>query len=161
MPRASAGAGSHVILACFELRGRPYAMEVGQIREVVRWQPSTPLPGAPALVEGVIDLRGCMIPVVDLGRALGGAPLEPAGRTRIVVAEAEGLAVGLAVDAALEVRAVEAAAMNDLPALATRTGFELARALVRGAGAPIPLLSIEQCLEAVHRSAPGGTEEAA
>ncbi len=61
---------SQVTLGCFEVGGRVYALDVTYIREVVRWQRVTPLPKAPVLIEGVIDLRGAVVPVVDLGRAL-------------------------------------------------------------------------------------------
>ena len=55
----------HVDLACFEVDGRTYALDVAQVREIVRCQPVTPLPKAPALIEGVINLRGTIVPVLD------------------------------------------------------------------------------------------------
>ena len=162
MQRASADGGSRVVLACFELRGRSCALDVAQIREVVRWRAPTPLPGAPPLIDGVIELRGAMVPVVDLGRALGGGSLEPDAQTRILLVEADELVVGFAVDAAHSVRAVDAALLSDLPALASQTGYEMARALVRrDEGEPMVLLSVEHCLEAVYRSVLGRREEAA
>ena len=105
--RAEAIAENHVTLGCFEVGGHTYAIDVAQVREVVRWQSVTPLPNAPALIEGVIDLRGAVVPVVDLGRALGGAPVAPGLRTRIAVTEVDGLVMGLAVDAAVEVLSVD------------------------------------------------------
>jgi purine-binding chemotaxis protein CheW len=147
-------AENFVTLGCVEVGGRAYALDVSQLREVVRWQPVTPLPSAPALIEGVIDLRGTIIPVVDLGRALGLAPVQPSLRARIAVAEVEGLVLGLAVDAAVEVVPVEVERLEDPPALATQTGYEVARAIVRRPQAdPILVLSLEQLLETVYRSA--------
>ncbi len=146
--------GSRVLLGCFEVGGRPVAIDVAQLREVVRFQPATPLPGAPALIEGVIDLRGALVPVVDLGRLLGGERLRPGPRSRIAVAEVEGLAIGLAVDAALEILAVDTAALGDLPALAVHSGCETTRAIVRRPGAaPIALLSLEHVIEVLYRTA--------
>ena len=66
--RSAAYAENHVTLGTFEVGGRVLAIDVAQMREVVRWQPVTPLPNAPALIEGVVDLRSSVIPVVDLGR---------------------------------------------------------------------------------------------
>lgn len=147
-------ADNFVTLGCFEVGGRPYALDVSQLREVVRWQPVTPLPNAPALIEGVIDLRGSVVPVVDLGRALSLGPVKPSLRARIAVAEVDGLVVGLAVDAAVEVIPVDVERLEDPPALATQTGYEVARAIVRRAQAePIVVLSLEQLLETVYRSA--------
>ena len=49
---------NRVTLSCFDVGGGVYAMDVSHVREVARWQPITPLPKAPELIEGVIDLRG-------------------------------------------------------------------------------------------------------
>jgi purine-binding chemotaxis protein CheW len=151
---------NQVTLGCFEVGGRVYALDVTYIREVIRWQPVTPLPKAPSLIEGVIDLRGAVVPVVDLGRALGGDPVKTGNRSRIAVAEVEGLVLGLSVDAAIEVLPVNAAAMEDPPTLAMQAGYDAARAVVRRPDAdPILVLSLENLLESIYRSALPTKEE--
>jgi purine-binding chemotaxis protein CheW len=145
---------NHVTLGCFEVHGGTYAIDVTQLREVVRWEPATPLPNAPTLIEGVIDLRGTMVPVVDLGRGLGLGPIAAGPRARICVTETEGLLMGLAVDAAVEVTPVEVERLEEPPALATHAGYDAARAVVRRPGSdPIVVLSLEHLLERVYRSA--------
>jgi len=151
---------SHVTLSCFAVAGGDYAVDVTQVREVVRWQPVTALPKAPALIEGVIDLRGVIVPIVDLGRVFTGRPLEPDLATRIAVVEVDGLLVGLIVDAAIEVLSIESACIDDPPALATQAGYDTTRAVVRRPGAkPILVLSLENVLECVYRSAIGTSED--
>ena len=86
--------GNRITLACFELAGDVYALDVAQLREVVRWQPVTPLPRAPALIEGVVDLRGAIVPVVDLARVLRGIPVQTGPRARIAIVEIDGLVGG-------------------------------------------------------------------
>ncbi len=148
-----AGGASRFTLACFEVAGNLYAIDVAQLREVVRWQPVTPLPRAPALIEGLVDLRGAMVPVVDLGKLLRGTPIRSGPRARIAIVEVDGLVVGLAVDAATEVIAVDPAALCDPPALAAHAGYDAARAVVRRAGAsPILVVALEHVLECVYRS---------
>ena len=145
---------NHVTLGCFEVSGRSYALDVTHVREVVRWQPVTPLPRAPALIEGIIDLRGAVVPVVDLGRALNGVPVTVGKDTRIAVSEVEGLVLGLVVDAATEVLQVAVTAMEDPPNLATQAGYDATRAVVRRPDAePILVLSMEHLLETIYRSA--------
>jgi len=140
--------------------GSVYAIDVNCVREVVRWQPVTPLPKAPALIDGVIDLRGGIVPVVDLGRALEGERLTVGTRTRIAIAEIEGLVLGLVVDAALEVMQVNVTAMEDPPSLAIQAGYEAARAVVRRPeAAPILVLSLEHLLESIYRSSLRSQEE--
>jgi len=127
---------------------------------VVRWQSVTPLPKAPALIDGVIDLRGGVVPVVDLGRALEGTPVEVGTRTRIAIVEVEGLILGLVVDAAIEVLPVNVAAMEDPPNLAVQAGYDAARAVVRRPdAAPILVLSLEHLLESIYRSSLRNREE--
>lgn len=148
-----------VTLGCFEVGGRACGLDVSQLREVVRWSPVTPLPDAPDLIDGVLDLRGTIVPVVDLGRALGQAPVKPGLTARIAIVDVEGMVMGLAVQAALEVVQVDVARLEDPPALATQAGYDLARAVVRRPDAePMVVLSLEQVLERIYRSALVGTE---
>ncbi|MDH5567731.1 MAG: chemotaxis protein CheW [Myxococcales bacterium] len=144
---------NRVTLGCFEVAGGLYALDVSQLREVVRWQPVTPLPKAPSLIEGVIDLRGAIVPVVDLGRALSGKPLETRDSTRVAVVEIDGLVMGLVVDAAIEVVSIESTCIDDPPGLATQAGYDMTRAVVRRPNdRPILVLSLEHLLESVYRS---------
>ncbi len=158
---SAAGTGITVDLACFETRGRVYGIDVLQIREIVRSQEVTPLPRAPELIEGVIDLRGVVIPVIDLGHVLCGERAEENPESRIAVLEVDGMVVGLRVDAAVDVLGVEAGDVDAPPALATHAGYDKVRAVVRRADAPpVLVLSLENILESVYRSAlpPGGAE---
>jgi purine-binding chemotaxis protein CheW len=158
----TASSENEVTLGCFEVGGRLIAIDVANVREVVRWQPVTPLPKSPALIDGVIDLRGTLVPVVDLARALDESKVEPTTGTRIVVAETDGLVVGLTVDSAVEVLQVSATSMEDPPPLATHAGYDAARAVVRRADSePIVVLSLESLLEAVYRSVLTTHEDAA
>ena len=147
-------AENFVTLTCFEVGGGQYALDVSSVRAVVRWQPITPLPQAPALIQGVVDLRDAVIPVVDLGRVLRGQPVTPGNRTRLMVVAIDGLALGLVVDSVLDVRSVDVSCLEDPPALVTQAGYETARAVVRQANAPpVLVLSLENLLERVYRSA--------
>jgi len=154
VPSIDTSAESRVKLALFRVGSADYALDVANVREVVRWQTITPLPVAPRLIEGVIDLRGAVVPVVDLGRVLGMPAVAASGISRIAIVESDGLVMGLAVDAAVEVMSVDVAALEEPPALATQAGYDAARAVVRRSGsAPVLVLSLEHVLEAVYRSA--------
>jgi purine-binding chemotaxis protein CheW len=145
---------SHITLACFQVAGDCYAVDVTQLREVVRWQAITPLPRSPELIEGVIDLRGAIVPVVDLGRLLRGTRVTQGPRARIAIAEVDGLVLGLAVDAATEVVAADTSALCDPPALAAQAGYDAARAVLRRKDAPpILVIALDHVLECVYRSA--------
>ena len=151
---------NRVTLSCFEVAGGVYAMEVSHVREVARWQSITPLPKAPSLIEGVIDLRGVIVPVVDLGRALAGQPCQPAPATRIAIVEIDSLLMGLIVDAAIEVIQIAVSSMEDPPALAVQAGYDATRAVVRRPdAAPILVLSLDHVLESIYKSALATSED--
>lgn len=147
-------------LGSFRVDGRTFGIDIAQVREVVRWQDATPLPNSPDLIDGVIDLRGSIIPVVDLGRALGLSRVKGGSAARIVVAEIEGLIVGLSVDGADRVLPTPVSLLEDPPALVTQAGYGIARGVVRRADGmpPILVLSLENLLERIYRSALDDTE---
>lgn len=146
-----------ISLACFEVQEQSYALDVTLVREIVRVQPITPLPSAPALIEGVVELRGGMVPVLDLGRVLGAHASESTANSRIVVLDYEGLLLGLLVDSATDVLSIDPAGLEEVPDLATQAGYEVVRSVVRRPGsAPVMVLAVESILEAVYRSSPTG-----
>ena len=151
---------NQVNLACFESEGRLYALDVSQVREIVRSQEITPLPMAPKLIEGVIDLRGAVIPVIDLSRVLGGTLSEETAQSRIVVLDCDGLVVGLSVASATDVLSVDAARLEDVPELASQAGYDAVRHVVRRPDTtPVMVLSLEHIIENVYKSAIAGPEE--
>jgi purine-binding chemotaxis protein CheW len=145
---------TQVSLACFEARSRSYAVDVSLVREIVRSHQVTPLPSAPDLIDGVVELRGALVPVLDLGRVLAGDPSEVTSQSRIVVLDSEGLLMGLCVDAATDVLAVHSSIFEDVPDLATQAGYSMVRAVVRRESAPpVMVLSVKAIMEKVYRSA--------
>ena len=141
-------------LACFPLGDVTLAVDVQQLREVARCPSLTPLPRAPSLIEGVVDLRGRVIPVVDLGRALLDRPIEDDPLARVAVIECDGLVFGLRVGAAADIVTLSTAALEEPPALATHAGYDVVRAVVRRENAPPALvISVEHLLARIYRSA--------
>ncbi|MCP4037855.1 MAG: purine-binding chemotaxis protein CheW [bacterium] len=150
---------SEISLACFEAGERFYALDVKLVREIVRTQPITPLPNAPELIEGVVDLRGGLIPVLDLARVLGTERSELKSTSRIVVLDYEGMLLGLCVDAATDVLSVDPAQLEEVPDLAAQAGYDVVRSVVRREdAAPVMVLAVETILESVYRSTQGPVE---
>ena len=99
-----AGLSQYVL---FRLGPEEYGLPISKVSSVIRFEPATPVPRAPASVDGVINLRGRVIPVVNLSEKLFGTEFNPTPLSRIVVAEGEAGLVGLAVDAASEVISID------------------------------------------------------
>lgn len=87
----------------FRVGRETFGVPIGLVHEIVRVPEITAVPDSPACVEGVINLRGKILPVVDLRKRFG-QPVQPNGKkNRILVAEVEGKLAGLMVDSASEV----------------------------------------------------------
>lgn len=89
--------------ACFRLAGEMYAIDIRRIKEVIRPQKVTPVPKSPAFIEGVINLRGMVIPVIDLRRRFSLPLPSDVRRSRIIICVVERKTLGLLVDEATEV----------------------------------------------------------
>ena len=87
----------------FRLEGETYGINVMQVQEVLRYTEIAPVPGAPAYVLGIINLRGNVVTVIDTRHRFALPPAEVTDQTRIVIIEAEGHVVGILVDAVAEV----------------------------------------------------------
>jgi len=95
--------GEVLELVGFRLEGEEFGVPIRDVREIIRMQEVTRVPHAPDFVEGVINLRGQVIPVVALRKRLGMPPKENDRNTRIVIVELDGELVGFVVDAVTEV----------------------------------------------------------
>ncbi len=95
--------------------GQSFCIEITQIREIRRWTPVTVLPHSPAYVLGVINLRGAVIPIIDLATKLGFGPIEASERHVIIIVAVEDTIVGLLVDSVSEILSVDHAKIKDTP----------------------------------------------
>jgi purine-binding chemotaxis protein CheW len=87
----------------FRIGNETYGVRIASVREIVRVPEITTVPSAPDLIEGVINLRGKIIPVMDLRKRFGQAEIQPDKKNRILVVELDNKLVGLIVNAASEV----------------------------------------------------------
>lgn len=90
-------------LACFAVGEERYGIDIMKVKEVTRYHPVTRLPRPHPFIEGVIDLRGAIVPVVDMRKRLDLPLLVPTKRTRIIIAVVKGKILGIIVDEAREV----------------------------------------------------------
>ena len=109
--------GSILELISFEIADQEFCIDIRNVREIRGWTPATPIPQTPDYICGVINLRGAVIPVVDLRNRLGLGRTEPSSRHVIVVIHNEATVVGLLVDGVQETFQVDAALMQEPPQL--------------------------------------------
>jgi purine-binding chemotaxis protein CheW len=107
-----------VQVVTFELFAEIFALPILDVREIIRMVPITPVPQAPAFVEGVINLRGQILPVVDLRRRFGLTPQNRDDNTCIIVVElGNNTVIGLIVDAVREVERLPSSTITPPPSL--------------------------------------------
>lgn len=108
-------------LVVFKLGEEEFGVNINQVREIVRLVPITPIPRAPEFIEGVVNLRGAVLAVIDLAKRLE-VPAHPrSGKTRIVVVEWEDNTVGMIVDEVLEVLRIPTEKIVKTPQIAGST----------------------------------------
>lgn len=91
-------------LACFKVGSELYALDIMKIKEIIRPQKLTPIPKAPSFIEGVINLRGAVIPVADMRKRFDQPISEENSKIRIIVCSLAGKLIGLLVDEVTEVK---------------------------------------------------------
>ena len=134
----------------FRLAREEYGLEILKVRELIGLMEITRIPRAPAHVRGVINLRGKVIPVVDLRLKFGMAPTDATSQTVIIVvqlsAENGGLTMGILVDEVLEVRAITEGDIEPPPNLQGEVASNFVRGVGKADKRVIFLLDIDRVL---------------
>jgi purine-binding chemotaxis protein CheW len=99
----------------FEIGDRRLGIDIMAIREIRAWSPATPIPNAPSHVRGVVNLRGVVLPVLDLSQRLGWGATEPTGRHVIIVVRVGEQLQGIIVDAVSDIVTVGPDQLQPVP----------------------------------------------
>jgi purine-binding chemotaxis protein CheW len=140
-------------LLSFVLAGEEYAVDILRVREIIEYSTLTRVPGMPASVRGVINLRGRVVPVVDLASRFGLPESEVTPRTSIVMVEiaaAEGeIVIGVITDAVTAVLELEDERIQPTPSFGTKVGAEFLNGMAETDGQKfVMLLNIDRALGA-------------
>lgn len=103
-------------LITFEVEAQTFGIDIMAIREIRAWTPTTRLPQVPHYVAGVVNLRGTVLPVVDLAARLGWRATEPTARHVIIVTQVAGQFRGLIVDSVSDIVTFPIDALQSPPA---------------------------------------------
>lgn len=104
-------------LVVFAIGNEEFGVDISQVREIVRLIAITYLPKAPDFIEGVVNLRGQVVAVIDLAKRLS-IPSKPRGEnTRIIIIEIEGLTMGMIVDSVSEVLRLSSEHVEEVPSV--------------------------------------------
>ena len=141
-------------LISFRVGEQEFCVDIMSVREIRGWTPASPMPHSPPYVRGVINLRGAVLPVIDLAARLGLGVADATDRHVIIVARIGARTVGLLVDAVSDILTVTDEAIQPPPDV----GCDMVKSTVKGLlavdGRMISLISMDEVL-------PAGESEAA
>ncbi len=125
-PRSDGVKGRELI--AFRLGQQEFCVDVMNVREIRGWTPATQLPHTPSYILGVINLRGMVLPIIDLAARMGFPPAEPSTRHAIMVVEIGEQVIGFLVDAVTEIFSGGDADIQPTPEVAS----DMTRTLIDG-----------------------------
>lgn len=148
-------------LVGFQVGSQEFGVDIKQIREIIREVKLATLPDSPNFIEGVVNLRGSVTPVVDLRKKFGFERRTRQNESRIIVTELKGGPVGFMVDSVTEVRTVKAETIESVPASAVKVNTRYVRGIAKLEEGLLIVLDLEKVLsldEAVQGSRIGEPE---
>lgn len=133
-------------LISFRIADQEFGVDIMSVREIRGWTPATPLPHSPTFMRGVINLRGAVLPIIDLSGRLGLGSTEPSARHVIIVAHVGARLAGLLVDAVSDILTTTDDQVQPTPDLACETVKSFVRGILPMDGRMISLISLDRVL---------------
>ncbi|PWJ15856.1 chemotaxis protein CheW [Jannaschia seohaensis] len=147
--------GAGMELLTFRCGGRAFAVDIMAVREIRSWSAPTPLPHAPPYMRGMVNLRGSVLPVMDLAMRLGAPRTEDNPRNVIIVIQQGSRVHGLLVEAVSDIVHPVPDQLQDVPKVASEDETGMAERLFVVDDAMVQILSMERVLPRL----PGMAEE--
>jgi purine-binding chemotaxis protein CheW len=148
-----------VQLAVFRVGEQTYALDIMRIKEVINPLPITPVPKAPATLEGVIELRKQILPVVDLRKRFDRPPTPTTSASKIILVKLEQGIVGLMVDGVREVVRLPREEIRPAPSLGAQPDAAFFTGVCRLGDDIVMVLDIDRVLSSEERISLAGLEE--
>lgn len=130
----------------FHLEDETYGINVMQVQEVLRYSEIAPVPGAPAYVLGIINLRGNVVTVIDTRTRFGLHSAEVTDNSRIVIIEAEKQVIGILVDSVAEVVYLRSSEIDSAPNIGTEESAKFIQGVSNRDGELLILVDLNKLL---------------
>ncbi|WP_298283861.1 chemotaxis protein CheW [Acidocella sp.] len=140
-------------LIAFRVGRQEFCINVMMVREIRGWTAATALPRAPRYVKGVINLRGAVLPIVDLAVRLGLPGTEPTARNVIIVVQVAQKQVGLLVDAVSDILTASDGNIQPSPDVCSELVKSFVKGLLPVDGRMISLITLDNVLPAAELEA--------
>ncbi|MBU4434401.1 MAG: chemotaxis protein CheW [bacterium] len=133
-------------LISFRVGEQEYCVNIMAVREIRGWSPATSLPQSPSYMRGVINLRGAVLPIMDLASRIGMPMVEPTVRSVFIVVQAGDRTVGLLVDAVSDILSITDDLVQPTPDVACDAVRSFVRGIISIEGRMISEISLERLL---------------
>ncbi len=130
-------------LIAFRIGDQEFCVDIMSVREIRGWTPATAMPHAPPYVIGIINLRGAVLPIIDLSARLGMKAAEPTQRHVIIVAQIKRKSVGLLVDAVSDILTITEENIQPTPEISSDLQKQFARGILAIDNRMICLVELE------------------
>lgn len=137
----------------FQIGDQEFCVDIMCVREIRGWTTETPLPNTPQYIRGVINLRGAVLPVIDLAGRMGLADSVPSDRSAIVVAMTNERLVGLLVDEVSDILTISDEKIQSTPDVACDNVRDFVRGLFSVEGRMISQISLDKVLSDIEQAA--------
>jgi len=139
--------GGRAELITFRVAEQDFCVDIQSVLEIRGWSPVTPLPRAPDHVLGTINLRGQVLPIIELAAALGLPRTTPDSRHAIIVARIAGRLTGLLVEGVSEILTIDRSEVQPAPDLGAAACARFVSGLIASGSSMLTLLSIDRLFE--------------
>jgi len=140
--------GTNILqLVSFALGGEEYAVDILKVQEINRMSEIARVPNAPPYVEGVINLRGRVIPVVSLRKKFKMEEKALDAQSRIIIMDIQGLTIGIVVDAVSEVLRIPAGTVDPAPPMAVGVSAEYIKGIAKLEDRLLILIDMDRLIE--------------
>ena len=162
VPAGQAGQAEQYLT--FELAGQQYGVDILRVQEIKGWERPTRLPRSPEYVQGVINLRGAVVPIIDLRSRFGLGNSEQGRTTVVIVVRVEGprgpLTAGLVVDGVCEVCSIGAGQLQPPPDVGAAIDVQFVAGLAMAADRLLVLLDVPRLIAATLADSPAAPQAA-
>lgn len=135
-------------LVLFKVAGETFGIDISLVKEIVPYQDITPVPDSYDFVEGIVNLRGKIVTVIDMRRRLRATSANREKTTRIIILDFEGKLMGIIVDTASEIVRIDTNIIGPPPELLTEVGSGYIMGIVKQKDRLIVLLDLRRILSA-------------
>ncbi len=134
-------------LVTFTLENEEYAVDILKVQEINRMTEITVVPNSQTYVEGVINLRGRVIPVINLRKKFGLSGKDRDGSSRVIIMDIQGITMGLVVDFVSEVLRIPSGIVDPTPPMASDISKEFIKGIAKLKDRLIILIDMDRLIE--------------